>query len=148
MDIYEASDKILRRVHYDLEGKLDWPAFIKEQTTGFNDDVANEIRGTYSRALIILTDEGMCRKVPGSDIVELAQKGIEVEGDFKKYLKKKKTTHTLEKLRRIAPIISAIIVIISFIITMMKKNSNKEKVAAQKAQTTVKAKDSRGSSRR
>ena len=145
MDIYEASDKILRRVHYDLEGKLNWTDFIKEQTTGFNEDAANEIRGTYSRALIILTDEGMCRKVPNTDIVELAQKGIEVQGDFKKYLKKKKTTHTLERLRRIAPIISAIIVIISFIITMMKKNANKEK-AAQKAQTT-KAKD-RSSSRR
>ena len=146
MDIYEACDKILRRVHYDLEGKLVWSEFIKEQITGYNIDTANEIKGTYTRALIILTDEGMCRRLPNTDIVELAQKGIEVKGDFKKYLKKKKTTHTLEKLRRIAPIVSAIIVIISFIITMMKKNANK--VAAQKTQTTTKPKDSRGNGSR
>ena len=143
MDIYEASDKILRRVHYDLEGKLAWSSFVTEQTTGYNEDKANELKGTYARALIILIDEGLCRKAPGSDIVELAHKGIEFKGDFKKYLRKKKTTNTLDKLRRIAPIVSAIIVIITFIITMMKKNANKEKAAVQKTQTNTKPKDKR-----
>jgi len=140
MDIYAASDKILRRVHYDLEGKLVWSSFIAEQTTGYNDDKANELKGIYARALIILIDEGLCRRAPGSDIVELAHKGIEFKGDFKKYLRKKKTTNMLERLRRIAPIISAIIVIITFVITMMKKNANKEKAASQKVQTNTKVK--------
>ncbi len=140
MDIYDASDKILRRVHYDNEGKLVWSDFITEQTTGYNEDKANELKGIYAKALLILTDEGLCRKSPGSDVVELAHKGIECKGDFKKYLRKKKTTVILDRMRRIAPIISAIIVIITFIITMMKKNASKERAAAQKTQSGAKTK--------
>jgi hypothetical protein len=133
MDIHDASGIILRMVHEDLEGKLVWSAFIQKQTTGYNDQTANELKGTYYKALIILIDEGLCHKIPNSDIVELAQKGIEAKGDFHKYFKKKKTRNTLEKLRRIAPIVSAIIVIISFIITIVTKNAKKS--AAQKAAT-------------
>lgn len=143
MDIYDASDKILRTVHCDLEGKLVWSNFIKAQTTGYNEDTASELKGIYARALIILIDEGLCRKAQGSDFVELAHKGIEYKGDFKKYLRKRKTTAILDRLRRIAPIVSAIIVIITFVITMIKKNANKEKAAAKKVQATVKVKEKR-----
>lgn len=143
MDIYDASDKILRRVHYDLEGKLLWSNFIKEETTGYNDEKAYELKGIYARALIILIDEGLCRKTQNGEIVELAHKGIEYKGDFKRYLRKKKTTVLLEKLRRIAPIVSAIIVIITFIITMIKKNATKQKATAAKAQSSPKTKEKR-----
>jgi len=140
MDIHTASEIVLRMVHEDVEGKLVWSEFLKHQTEGYNDRTANEIRGAYAKALIILIDEGLCRKDYNSDIVQLAQKGIEADGNFRKYIKKKKTRNTLEKLRRIAPIVSAIIVIISFIITIMKKNSDNKKAAAKKAPTTIKGK--------
>ncbi|NNM93842.1 MAG: hypothetical protein HKL88_00075 [Bacteroidia bacterium] len=140
MNVYDASGIILRKVHSDLEGKLLWNNFVQEQTRGYNEAAANEIRGVYARALIILIDEGLCRKAPGSDVVELAHKGIEYNGDFKKYLKKKKITVLLEKLRRIAPIVSAIIVIITFIITMIKRNADKQKKAVIKVQAPAKPK--------
>jgi hypothetical protein len=135
MDIHEASGIILRTVHEDLEGKLYWSAFLQKKTMGYGDQAANEIRGTYSKALIILIDEGLCKKLPGTDIVELGQKGIEANGDFRKYLKKKKTIVTLEKIRRVAPIVSMVIVIISFIITMITRNAKKN-AAPQKPTTT------------
>jgi hypothetical protein len=141
MEILTASEIILRMVHDDLEGKLVWSAFLKQQTQGYNDRAAIELKGVYSKALIILIDEDLVHKDLNSDIVQLSKKGIEASGDFRRYIKKKKTTNTLEKLRRIAPIVSAIIVIISFIITIMKKNADNKKAAGkQKQQTTVKGK--------
>jgi len=139
MDIHEASGIILKAVHEDLEGKIVWSDFLAQRTLGYNERAANELKGTYSRALIILSDEGLCRKLPNSDIVQLGQKGIEANGDFRKYFKKKKTVVTLEKIRRIAPIVSAVIVIISFIITMITRNAKKN--ASPKPQTTTKSRE-------
>lgn len=137
MEIHQASEQILKRVHQDLEGKLVWSVFIEEQTTGYNEAMVTELKGIYAKALIILTDEGLCHKVPNTDIVELGQKGIEYKGDYNKFIKKKKTVTTLEKLRRVAPIVSAIIVIISFIITMITRNAKKASETRKAAHTTI-----------
>lgn len=131
MDVHDAAEKILRTVHDDVNGRLYWSSFVEQQTSGLTDSAAAEIRGIYNKALIILTDEQMCRKVT-NNIVELAQKGIDANGDYRRYLKKKKTTNTLERLRRIAPIASFIIVLITFIINFIIKKNN-EKHAAQRA---------------
>jgi len=130
MEIHDAADIILRTVHADVNGRLVWSKFIDEKSTGFNDDAAAEMRGKYTKALIILIDEGLCHKVADTDTIELATKGIEVKGDYKKFSKKKKTTQVLDRLRRIAPIASFIIVLVTFIIGMMKKNAANH--AAQK----------------
>jgi len=131
MDVHEAAQKILKAVHSDINGRLYWTSFIEEQTGGRNDSAAAELRGTFNKALIVLIDEGLCRKV-ANNIVELAQKGIDADGDYTRYFKKKKTTIILEKLRRIAPIASFIIILITFIINFIIKK-NTEKHAAQKA---------------
>jgi hypothetical protein len=130
MEIHDAAEAILKSVHDDINGRLAWSKFLDEKSIGYNDDAAAEIRGVYSKALIVLIDEGLCHKVPDTDIVELATKGIEMHGDYKKFHKKKKTTQVLERLRRIAPIASFIIVLIGFIIGIFKKNSANH--AAQK----------------
>ena len=83
-----------------------------------------------------MLDEGLCSRLPNSDIVRLAKKGIDAKGDFKKYLKKAKTISFLEKARRIAPIVSMIIVIITFLITFLKKNADNKKAARQRAAIT------------
>ncbi|HXP48534.1 MAG TPA: hypothetical protein VN922_01205 [Bacteroidia bacterium] len=132
MDVHDAAENILKAVHDDLNGRVYWAEFMENQTHGLTDSAVAEVRGIYNKALIILIDENLCRKV-GNNIIELAQKGIDANGDYKKYLKKKNTTTILEKLRRIAPIASFIIVLISFIIGLLKKNADKH--AAQKAKT-------------
>ena len=132
MDVHDAAEKILKAVHDDLNGRVYWAEFMENQTHGLTDNAVAEIRGIYNKALIILIDENLCRKV-ANNIIELAQKGIDANGDYRKFLKKKNTTTILEKLRRIAPIASFIIVLISFIIGLLKKNADKH--AAQKAKT-------------
>lgn len=137
MDIKEASGIILKTVHESIEGSIVWSEFLQSRTSGYNEQAATQLKATYSRALIILMDEGLCHKVPNTDIIELGQKGIEYKGDYNKFIKKKKTVTTLEKLRRIAPIVSAIIVIISFIITIITRNAKKASEARKAAHTTV-----------
>lgn len=129
MEVHDAAEILLKAVHNDLHGRLEWSKFIEERTLGLNDSAAAELRGTYSRALIVLIDEGLCHKIADTDIIELAQKGIAAKGDYKKFLRKKNTTVLLEKLRRIAPILSFIVVLISFIITMLKKHNAKQAAA-------------------
>lgn len=148
MTIHEASGLILKTVHESVEGDISWSQFLQSRTMGYNEQSSNELRGTFSRALIILMDEGLCQKLHNSDRVRLTNKGIEFGGDFESYFKKKKTVTTLEKLRRIAPIISAIIVIISFIITIITRNAKKNATTTQQKTQTTKSKDSRGESRR
>lgn len=128
MEVHDAAEIVLNEVHKDLHGRLVWSKFVGERSHGLNDTAVAEIHGVYSRALIILIDEGLCHKLPDTDIIELAQKGIAVKGDYKKYLKKKNTTVLLEKLRRIAPILSFIVVLISFIVTMLRKHNAKHAV--------------------
>jgi len=142
MDVHDAAERILRAVHDDVNGRIYWSAFMEGQTSGLTDSAAAEIRGIYNKALIILIDEQLCRKV-ANNIIELAQKGIDANGDYRKFVKKKKTTHTLERLRRIAPIASFIIVLISFIINMIIKKTA-EKHAAQKAKMIQTAPKSNG----
>jgi hypothetical protein len=139
MTIHEASALILKTVHDSVEGSISWADFLRSRTMGYNEQAANEVRGTFTRALFILIDEGLCQKPQNSDSVRLTNKAIEYSGDFETYFKKKKTRVTLEKLRRIAPIISAIIVIISFIITMVTRNAKKN-AAQQKPATTAPSK--------
>ncbi|HTB06775.1 MAG TPA: hypothetical protein VK806_07460 [Bacteroidia bacterium] len=146
MDVQDAVEILLKTIHDDLHGRIVWSKFLDEKSDGYGERGASEIRGSYSRALIILIDEKLCNKVPNSDIIEIAQKGIDAKGDYIRYLKKKKTTLTLEKLRRIAPIASFIIVLISFIITMLKKNSANH--AAYKPPTTIKAKDTKSTGKK
>jgi len=145
MDVHDAAEILLKTIHDDVNGRVVWSKFLDEKSAGYSERGASEIRGAYARALIILTDEKLCHKVPNSDIVEIAQKGISANGDYQKYLKKTKTTIVLEKLRRIAPIASFIIVLISFIITMMKKNAANK---AAKAPTTIKAKDTKSTGKK
>jgi hypothetical protein len=133
MNVHDAAENILKSVHDDLNGRLYWSEFMEKQLAGYNDAAAAELKGTYNKALIILIDENLCRKV-ANNIIELAQKGIDANGDYKKFAKKKKTANTLERLRRIAPIASFIIVLISFIINFIIKKTA-EKHAAQKAKT-------------
>ncbi|MGP8217227.1 MAG: hypothetical protein ACLQQ4_16780 [Bacteroidia bacterium] len=133
MDVHGAAEKILKAVHDDLNGRLYWSNFLEEQSAGHSEHEAARLKGTFNKALIILIDENLCRKV-ANNIIELAQKGIEANGDYQKYLKKKKTRTLLEKLRRIAPIASFIIVLISFIINFIIKKTA-EKHAAQKAKS-------------
>jgi hypothetical protein len=145
MEIHDAAEILLKTIHDDLNGRIVWAKFLDEKSAGYGERGASEIRGSYSRALIVLIDEELCHKVPNSDIIEIAQKGIGIKGDYLKYVKKKKTTVVLEKLRRIAPIASFIIVLVSFIITMMKKNAANK---AAKAPTTIKAKDSKSTGKK
>lgn len=134
MDVHDAAEKILQTVHDDINGRLYWSSFVEQQISGLTDAAAAEIRGIYNKALIILTEEQLCRKVT-NNVIELAQKGIDANGDYRRYIKKKKTTHTLERLRRIAPIASFIIVLLTFIINFIIKKTA-EKHAAQRARTT------------
>jgi hypothetical protein len=145
MDVHDAAEILLKTIHDDVNGRITWSKLLDEKSDGYEERGASEIRGSYSRALIILTDMELCRKVPNSDIIEIAQKGIDANGDYQKFLKKKKTTVVLEKLRRIAPIASFIIVLISFLITMMKKSAANK---AAKAPTTVKAKDTKSTGKK
>lgn len=145
MEIHDAAEILLKTIHDDLNGRIVWSKFLDEKSDGYGERGASEIRGSYSRALIILLDEELCHKVPNSDIIEIAQKGIAANGDYAKYLKKKKTTVVLEKLRRIAPIASFVIVLISFIVTMLKKNAANH---AAKAPTAIKAKDSKNTGKK
>ena len=138
MNVREAAQKVLLAIHYDINGRLVWSKYLEQQCIGFNDDASNEIKGVFNRALIILIDEDLCRRTADSDIIELTQKGIDAEGDFQKHYKKKNTRVFLEKLRRIAPILSFIIVLISFIWGILKKNANNH--AAQKAKTAQNSK--------
>lgn len=150
MTIHEASALILKTVHQSVEGSISWSDFLMSRTMGYNEQSAGEVRGTFTRALFILIDEGLCQKAQNSDMVRLTNKGIEYQGDFESYFKKKKTTNTLEKLRRIAPIVSAIIVIISFIITIITRNAKKEAAlkAGTKPATATPAKPTREKERR
>lgn len=133
MEVYEAAQKVLTAVHYDINGRLTWSKFLEQQTIGYNENAAWEIKGTFNKALIVLIDEDLCRRTADNDVIELTQKGIDAEGDFMRHYKKKNTRVFLEKLRRIAPILSFIIVLISFIIGLLKKNANEK--AALKAKT-------------
>ena len=142
MDVHDAAERILRAVHDDVNGRIYWSAFMESQTSGLTDSAAAEIRGMYNKALIVLIDEQLCRKV-ANNIIELAQKGIDANGDYRRFVKKKKTAHTLERLRRIAPIASFIIVLISFVINFIIKK-NKEKRDAPKAKTVQTAPKSNG----
>jgi len=143
MEVYEAAQKVLVAVHYDINGRLDWSKYLEQQTVGYNENAANEIKGTFNKALIVLIDEDLCRRTADSNIIELTQKGIDAGGDFKKHYKKKSTRVFLEKVRRVAPILSFIIVLISFIIGLLKKNaSDKAKLKAKTTQTTKDTKSS------
>jgi hypothetical protein len=143
MDVHEAAQKVLTAIHYDINGRLVWSKYLAQQTVGFNDDAAYEIKGLFNRALIILIDEDLCRRTADNDIIELTQKGIDANGDYNKHYKKKSTRVFLEKARRVAPILSFIIVLISFIIGLLKKNHDDH--VAQKAKTAQTTKGKTGS---
>jgi hypothetical protein len=142
MEVREAAQKVLTALHYDINGRLTWSRYLEQQTVGYNDSAAFEIKGTFNKALIVLIDEDLARRTAeNNDIIEITQKGIDAEGDFMRHHKKKSTRVFLEKARRIAPILSFIIVLISFIIGLLKKNaSDKAKLKAKTTQTTKDAK--------
>jgi hypothetical protein len=131
MEVNDAAEILLKACHDDMNGRIIFSDFLENQTEGMDSYTSARVRGIYNKALLVLTDEGLCHRISGSDVVEIGQKGIAHKGDYRKHLKKRKTVQILDRARRIAPILSFVIVLVSFIITIMKKNSNTQKARAK-----------------
>lgn len=134
MEVHQAAEIILKAVHDDINGRIDFSGFLANQTQGYSEHTTIEIKGIYNKALLVLIDEGLCHRGPGADIIELGQKGLDFKGNYKRYLKKKKTTLGLEKTRRILPIFTFLLAAIGFYITYVKTTSNSRKEKAKMAQ--------------
>ncbi len=131
MEVHQAAEIILKAVHDDINGRIDFLDFLANQTEGYSEYTAIEIQGIYNKALLVLMDEGLCHRGVNPNIIELGQKGVDSKGNYKKYLKKKKTTLGLEKTRRILPIFTFLLAAIGFYITYMKTTSNSRKAKAK-----------------
>ncbi len=131
MEVHHAAEIILKAVHDDINGRIVFSDFLNNQTEGLDAHTSVELQGIYNKALLVLMDEGLCHRGVNADIIELGQKGIEYKGNYKKYLKKKKTTLGLEKTRRILPIFTFLLAVIGFYITYMKTTSNSRKAKAK-----------------
>jgi hypothetical protein len=131
MEVHQAAEILLKAVHDDINGRIYFSDFLANQTEGYSEPVAVEIQGIYNKALLVLIDEGLCHRGAGGDIIELGQKGVDSKGNYKRFLKKKKTTQGLEKTRRILPIFTFLLAAIGFYITYMKTTSNSRKEKAK-----------------
>jgi hypothetical protein len=134
MEVYEAAEILLKAVHDDINGTIVFSEFVAHQTKGLDDISSAELYGIYNKALLVLIDEGLVNRGAKPDIIELAQKGIDCKGDYRKYLKKRNTRNFLEKTRRILPIPSFIFVVLGFYLTYLKKTSNDRKAKENVAQ--------------
>jgi hypothetical protein len=135
MEVYQAAEILLKAVHDDINGRIIFSGFLQHQTQGYDERTKVQLMGIYNKALLLLIDEGLCHRGISADIIELGQKGIDSKGNYKKFVKKKKTRNFLEKTRRILPIISFVLFLIGFYITYLKKTSNARKVKARTAQS-------------
>lgn len=129
MEVHEAAEILLKAVHDDINGRIVFSDFLANQTEGYDAHTTVEIQGIYNKALLVLMDEGLCHRGFSADIIELGQKGVDYKGDYKKYLKKKKTTLGLEKTRRILPIFTFLLAAIGFYITYIKTTNNRREKA-------------------
>lgn len=131
MDVHQAAEILLKAVHDDINGRIVFSDFLANQTEGYDHHTAVELQGIYNKALLVLIDEGLSHRSTDPNIIELGQKGVDCRGDYKRYLKKKKTTLGLEKIRRILPIFTFLIAVVGFYITYMKTTSNSRKAKAK-----------------
>ncbi len=129
MEVHHAAEIILKAVHDDINGRIVFSDFLANQTDGYDTKTSVEIQGIYNKALLVLMDEGLCHRGTNPDIIELGQKGVDYKGDYRKYLKKKKTTLGLEKTRRILPIFTFLLAAIGFYITYIKTSNNRKEKA-------------------
>ena len=134
MEVHEAAEILLKAVHDDINGRINFSDFLAHQTQGYDDRTTVELMGIYNKALLVLMDEGLCHRGVAADIIELGQKGVDSRGNYRKFLKKKHTRNFLERTRRILPIFSFFFVVMGFYFTYMKKTSNERKAKANIAQ--------------
>lgn len=127
MEVTQAAEIILRAVHDDINGSIIFSDFLAHQTKGYDARTSVEIQGIYNKALLVLLDEGLCHRGVSADIIELGQKGIDCNGNYRRHIKKRDTRNFLERTRRILPIFSFVFVVLGFYITYIKKKNNTER---------------------
>jgi hypothetical protein len=131
MNVHEAAEILLKAVHDDLNGTIVFSHFLAHQTEGYDERTSAEIIGLYNKALLVLIDEGLAHRGPKPDVIELGQKGVDSNGNYKKFLKKKHTANFLERARRIFPILTFALALIGFCITYLHKTNNDRKMKAR-----------------
>jgi len=134
MEVNQAAEIILRAVHDDINGSIIFSDFVAHQIQGYDSRTVVDLQGIYKKALLVLIDEGLCHRGMTADIIELGQKGIDCDGNYLKYVKKRDARNLLEKIRRILPIFTFALAAVGFYITYMKKTSNDRKQKANIAQ--------------
>jgi hypothetical protein len=133
MKVYQAAEILLKAVHDDVNASISFSDFVSHQTKGYDDRTMLELQTIYKKALLVLIDEGVCHRGFNADTIELGQKGMDTQGDFKKYLRKRNIRNLLEKIRRILPIPSFIFVVLGFYFTYIKtkKTSDERKARVE-----------------
>jgi hypothetical protein len=131
MEVNTAAEIVLRAVHDDINGSIVFSEFVAHQIQGYDSRTTVDLQGIYKKALLVLIDEGLCHRGMTADIIELGQKGIDCDGNYRKYVKKRDARNLLERIRRILPIFTFALAAIGFYITYMKKTSNERQKKAK-----------------